>query len=184
MSDQPGPALLLLPEAVQRPSPNQDARPLDTAVDLLVIHNISLPPGMFGGPWIEDLFLNRLDTQAHPYFTQLQGLRVSSHFLIRRTGELVQFVPLDRRAWHAGVSSYCNRNNCNDFSIGIELEGTDELPYTDDQYATLAQVTQRLMTIFPFLTSERITGHADIAPNRKTDPGPAFDWERYRRSLA
>lgn len=169
----------LLPEAALCLSPNCDPRPPGTAIDLLVIHNISLPPGEFGGPWIEDLFHNRLNPEAHPYFRDIADLRVSSHLLIRRGGELRQYVPLTLRAWHAGLSNFQGREGCNDFSIGIELEGTDDLPYTERQYEVLASVTRRLLTAFPGLTPERITGHSDIAPGRKTDPGPAFDWARY-----
>lgn len=164
-------------------SSNYDERPEDTNVNLLVIHNISLPPGKFGGPWIEDLFCNRLDPAAHPYFAGIAGLKVSAHLLIRRTGELIQFVPLNRRAWHAGQSSYKGRSACNDFSIGIELEGADDIPYTDLQYQTLVAVTEALTSLFPGITPATITGHCEIAPERKTDPGPAFDWNRYLASL-
>jgi AmpD protein len=152
-------------------------------VDLLVIHNISLPPGEFGGPWIEHLFLNRLDPSIHPYFQEIQHLKVSSHLLILRDGELIQYVPLNKRAWHAGKSSFHGRERCNDFSIGIELEGTDDQPYTDAQYATLNEVTHDILSLFPAITPDRIVGHADISPDRKTDPGPAFDWQRYLRTL-
>jgi AmpD protein len=173
----------VLPGAVQQPSPNQDARPPDCVIDLLVIHNISLPPGEFGGPWIDNLFLNRLDPSSHPYFRQIHQLRVSSHLLIRRDGRLIQYVPLNKRAWHAGKSSFRGREQCNDFSIGIELEGTDDKPYTDVQYTTLHQVTSEILSRFPEITPDRIVGHADISPGRKTDPGPAFDWLRYRRMI-
>ena len=173
-----------LPGVRRLPSPNCDERPPGSTVDLLVIHNISLPPGEFGGPWIEDLFLNRLDPHAHPYFAEIATLRVSAHLLIRRDGSSCQFVPLERRAWHAGVSCFAGRERCNDFSIGIELEGTDELPYTDAQYEQLATLTQQIRTHYPAIVPQRITGHADIAPGRKTDPGPAFDWECYRSLLA
>lgn len=161
------------------PSPNWDERPRDSAIDLLVIHNISLPPGDFGGPWIEALFTNRLDPTAHTYFEQIHQLKVSSHLLIRRDGKLVQFVALDKRAWHAGPSCFRNRESCNDFSIGIELEGTDDIPYTDAQYLCLTKLTRRLQQSIPTLTRDTIVGHCDIAPGRKTDPGPAFDWQRY-----
>jgi len=161
------------------PSPNHDARPADAQVSLLVIHNISLPPGQFGGPAIAALFTNTLDTRAHPWFAQLQGLRVSAHFLIRRDAAIVQFVATDQRAWHAGASCHAGRERCNDFSIGIELEGTDLLPYTDAQYAALAALTQTLRQRYP-LTAVR--GHVHIAPGRKTDPGEAFDWQRYGRA--
>lgn len=165
------------------PSPNQDSRPAGTSIDLLVIHNISLPPEEFGGPWVEALFQNRLPPDEHPYFEEICQLRVSAHLLIRRTGELVQFVPFGQRAWHAGQSCFEGREACNDFSIGIELEGTDTQPFSDAQYQTLAETTRALLEHYPQLTSERITGHSDIAPGRKTDPGPHFDWQRYRASL-
>jgi AmpD protein len=161
-------------------SPNFDRRPPAIAIDLLVIHNISLPPDQFGGPSIVNFFTNQLDTELHPYFVQLKDVRVSSHFLIRRNGELVQFVPCARRAWHAGVSSWQGRGRCNDFSIGIELEGSDSVPFTDFQYAALVRLTRRLQRAYPIRS---IAGHSDIAPVRKTDPGPYFDWERYRASL-
>jgi AmpD protein len=166
------------------PSPNADERPAGTEPDLLVIHNISLPPGEYGGPWIEQLFQNRLPCDAHPFFAGLIGLRVSAHLLIRRDGELVQFVALHRRAWHAGRSVFDGRPECNDYSIGIELEGSDDEAYCDAQYQRLAAVTQLIRARYPAITSARITGHSEIAPGRKTDPGPAFDWGRYRSDLA
>ena len=172
-----------LPEARAMPSPNCDLRPSDSEVDLLVIHNISLPAGSFGGPWIEALFLNRLPRHRHPDFADIADLHVSAHLLIRRDGELVQFVPLDQRAWHAGVSCFEGRERCNDFSIGIELEGTDHQPYTDAQYERLIETTRRIQAHFPAITPERITGHCHIAPERKTDPGPAFHWDRYLDGL-
>ena len=172
-----------LPAARRVVSPNADARPPGAAVDLLVIHCISLPPGEFGGDWIDALFTNRLDCDAHPYFDGLRGLRVSSHLLIRRDGELVQYVSLHRRAWHAGVSSWQGRERCNDYSIGIELEGDEETPFTDSQYRRLVAVTRMLQVALPRLVRERIVGHSDIAPGRKTDPGPAFDWTRYLSAL-
>lgn len=162
-------------------SPNCDERPPGAAITLLVIHNISLPPGEFGGDGIARLFTNELDVAAHPYYQTLAGLRVSAHFLIRRTGELLQFVPCTKRAWHAGVSSWCGRSGCNDFSIGIELEGADDVPYTDAQYRVLAELARTLQTAYPIAD---IAGHCDIAPARKTDPGPSFDWTRFRSSLA
>jgi AmpD protein len=162
------------------PSPNRDERPPGVAVDLLVIHGISLPPGVFGGPWIDDLFHNRLDPQAHPYFREIAGLRVSAHLLIRRDGELIQYVDLRERAWHAGASSFAGRESCNDFAIGVELEGSDQIPYEDIQYRTLAAAAHEIMSRFPAIVPERIVGHSDIAPGRKTDPGPAFDWTRFR----
>ena len=148
-----------------------------------LLHGISLPPGEYGGPEIEALFRNRLDWDAHPWFGNIRGLKVSSHLLIRRDGEVIQFVPFSERAWHAGQSHYCGRDNCNDFSVGIELEGTDELPYTEAQYAVLAAVTQALLDYYPLLSAEHIVGHSDIAPGRKTDPGPAFDWAKLERFL-
>lgn len=157
-------------------SPNTDARPADTTVSLLVIHNISLPPGRFGGPEVADLFLNRLDYGSHPWLERLRGLRVSAHFLVRRDGQVIQFVPTERRAWHAGVSSFEGRERCNDFSIGIEVEGTDTLPYEDAQYAALQWLTQALRARYPL---SAVRGHEHIAPVRKTDPGPSFDWARY-----
>jgi AmpD protein len=156
---------------------------MGTVVDLLVIHNISLPPGQFGGPWIDDLFHNRLDPTAHPYFEEISHIKVSSHLLIRRDGTLIQYVPLQQRAWHAGRSLFRGRPNCNDFSIGIELEGADNLPFEDAQYVTLTRSAERIMRLFPAITPDRIAGHSDIAPGRKTDPGPAFDWQRFRSSL-
>jgi AmpD protein len=171
----------LLEAARQAPSPNRDARPPDSRVDLLVIHNISLPPGRFCGGSIEELFLNSLDFDRHPAFAALRGLRVSAHFLIRRRGELLQFVPCDLRAWHAGVSSWAGREHCNDFSIGVELEGTDERSYTAAQYRRLVWLTRALRERYPIAD---IVGHSDIAPGRKTDPGQAFDWPSYRALLA
>jgi AmpD protein len=167
--------------AAQVPSPNFDDRPPGTRISLLVIHNISLPPGQFGGPWIVELFTNRLDPNAHPYFGSLEDLRVSSHFLIRREGALAQFVSCTRRAWHAGDSSWRRLSHCNDFSIGVELEGTDDLPYEDVQYRILARLTRALRTRYPL---KDIAGHQHIAPTRKTDPGPAFDWRRFRKMIA
>lgn len=175
---------MLLPEALQHPSPNCDDRPEGTAISLLVIHGISLPPGEFGGPWIDRLFRNSLPAEAHPYFAGIAGLRVSSHLLIRRDGELIQYVPLDKRAWHAGRSSFQGCPACNDYSIGIELEGSDDVPYSDEQYERLARVTRTLMERYPCITPERIAGHNHIAPERKTDPGAAFDWGRYRSAIA
>lgn len=164
------------------PSPHFNQRPENEIPSLLIIHNISLPPGEFGGPWIDQLFTGTLPPGAHPYFADIAQLRVAAHCLIRRDGELVQYVSFDQRAWHAGVSQFAGRENCNDFSMGIELEGTDTLPYTDAQYKTLKKVTALLLKHYP-LTLERITGHSDIAPQRKTDPGPAFDWIRYKESI-
>ncbi|MBF0255852.1 MAG: 1,6-anhydro-N-acetylmuramyl-L-alanine amidase AmpD [Gammaproteobacteria bacterium] len=169
---------------IQRQSPNWDERPPGTEISLLVIHNISLPPGEFGGPWIDRLFSNCLDPAAHPYFAGIAGLRVSAHLLIRRDGQLLQYVPFAKRAWHAGQSQFQGRSGCNDFSIGIELEGVDDLAYSDAQYHSLVAITRELQRQYPAITAERICGHSDIAPERKTDPGPAFDWPRYRAQLA
>ena len=168
----------LIGPAEQCPSPNQDARPAGVEPELIVVHGISLPPGEFGGDEIERLFCNCLDWEAHPYFEQIRGLAVSSHLLIRRDGRLLQFVPFGRRAWHAGASRFRDRAACNDFSVGIELEGTDETPYDDRQYAVLAAVIRALGRAYPGLTARRLAAHSDIAPGRKTDPGPAFDWLR------
>lgn len=162
-------------------SPNCDERPPGAAVELLVIHSISLPPGQYGGPGIIELFTNRLDAAAHPYYAMIADLKVSAHFLVRRDGEAVQFVPCRRRAWHAGVSSWRGRERCNDFSIGIELEGDDSGPFTEYQYARLAALTRELKTGYPIAD---IVGHSDIAPGRKTDPGPGFDWARYHAAVA
>jgi N-acetyl-anhydromuramoyl-L-alanine amidase len=178
------PATGLVSGARQLSSPNCDGRPDPADISLLVVHGISLPPGEFGGPWIDDLFLNRLDTTRHPYFAEIQGMKVSSHFLIRREGELVQYVPLHLRAWHAGVSSFGGRECCNDYSIGIELEGVDDDSYTPVQYQVLAELARELMRVFPAITPDRIVGHCDIAPGRKTDPGMAFEWGRFHRLLS
>lgn len=164
-------------------SPNCDDRPADDDISLLVIHAISLPPDRFGGPWIDQLFTNRLEVTAHPYFQTIKDLRVSAHLLIRRGGGVVQYVPFGRRAWHAGVSSYDGRSRCNDFSIGIELEGCDTRPFTERQYRSLASVSRALLTAYPRISTQRIVGHSDIAPGRKTDPGPHFDWARFRKSV-
>ncbi len=165
------------------PSPNADARPAGEIISLLVVHGISLPPGQFGGPWVEDLFLNRLDPAAHPYFETIRGLRVSAHVFVRRDGALVQYVPFTERAWHAGASAFDGRGACNNFSIGVELEGADDLPYEPAQYETLASLCRALVRAYPALTPQRIVGHSQISPGRKTDPGPSFDWELLRRLL-
>lgn len=165
-------------------SPNHDARPDPADISLLVIHNISLPPGRFGGPYIDQLFCNTLDHDAHPFFATLRGLRVSAHALIRRDGGLTQYVPFTARAWHAGVSTYEGRERCNDFSIGVELEGTDAQPFTAKQYQRLLVLTRSLLASYPRLSAQRIVGHSDIAPGRKTDPGACFDWSRYLGALA
>jgi AmpD protein len=161
-------------------SPNFDRRPPRTLIDLLVIHNISLPPDQFTGNGILDFFTNQLDHAAHPYYAQLKEVRVSSHFLIRRDGGIIQFVPCSARAWHAGVSNWQGRTRCNDFSIGIELEGSDFVPFTDQQYQALLRLTRRLQRKYPIRS---IAGHSDIAPGRKTDPGPFFDWPSFRSKL-
>lgn len=165
------------------PSPNRDPRPEGCRPDLVVVHGISLPPGEFGGPWIDQLFTNALPAGAHPYFRDIAGLRVSSHLLVRRDGELVQYVPLHERAWHAGASCFGGRTACNDFSIGIELEGADDVPYEPVQYEQLAAVIHALRDAYPELARAPVVGHSDIAPGRKTDPGPAFEWLRLRRLL-
>lgn len=165
------------------PSENFEPRPPGAVPELLVIHNISLPPGEYGGDEIERFFTNCLDCDAHPFFDEIRGVKVSAHLLLRRDGEAVQFVSFDERAWHAGQSRFRGRDNCNDFSIGIELEGADDDPYTDAQYVALAGVTRALLDHYPALLSDAIAGHSDIAPGRKTDPGPAFDWPRYRATL-
>jgi len=172
-----------LRQARRVPSPNCGPRPPACVPELLVIHNISLPPRCYGSDHIERLFTNCLDWDEHPYFGEIRGMQVSSHLLIRRGGELLQFVAFDERAWHAGLSSYLGRENCNDFSIGIELEGVDDEAYTDAQYTALAAATHALLAHYPGLSASRIAGHSDIAPGRKTDPGPAFDWPRYRQLL-
>lgn len=166
------------------PSPNFDARPAGVEIDLLVIHAISLPPGEFGGPYIEQLFTNRLVATRHPYFADIEGLRVSAHFLIARDGRLLQFVDIFARAWHAGGSSWEGRTRCNDFSVGVELEGCDELPFEDAQYARLTDLAEQLFIRLPRLNATRLVGHSDIAPARKTDPGPHFDWARVRAALS
>jgi len=174
----------LIAPARQCPSPNNDARPAGAEPGLLVIHGISLPPGQFGGPEIENLFMNRLDWDAHPYFDEIRGLEVSAHLLIRRDGELIQYVPFTERAWHAGASRFRGRDRCNDYSIGIELEGEDTTPYTDAQYEVLASVTAALLQAYPGLSGREIAGHSDLAPGRKTDPGPVFDWLRLYDALS
>jgi AmpD protein len=169
--------------ARQVASPNCDDRPAGVAPELVVLHGISLPPGEYGGDAIDRLFTNTLDPDAHPYFRAIASLRVSSHLLIRRDGEVVQYVPIQRRAWHAGDSCWYARRACNDFSVGIELEGTDDTPYTDAQYARLVELLRALFAACPSLNRRRIVGHCDVAPERKTDPGPSFDWLRLYRAL-
>ena len=171
----------LLAGARYVPSPNCDDRLSGCTPDLLVIHNISLPPNEYGGDGVIELFTNRLNPSAHPYYLTIQDLKVSTHFWIRRDGEIIQFVPCDKRAWHAGASSWRGKECCNDFSIGIELEGSDFEPFTDQQYTALVELTLALRGAYPIVD---IAGHSDIAPGRKTDPGPYFDWPRYRSSVS
>jgi N-acetyl-anhydromuramoyl-L-alanine amidase len=174
----------LAPDVRRVASPHCDARPDAADIALVVIHNISLPPGQFGGTWIDALFLGRLDPDAHPYFRDIAALRVSSHLCIFRDGSVTQYVPFDRRAWHAGVSNWQGRERCNDFSIGIELEGTDDTAFEPAQYVRLAQVLRALFARYPHLGSRTLAGHSDIAPGRKTDPGPYFDWSHLHALLA
>lgn len=168
----------LIPKARLCLSPNYDERPAACVPELIVIHNISLPPNEYGGDGIDQLFTNNLDKNAHPFYAEIHQLRVSSHLLIRRDGELVQYVPFDKRAWHAGVSSFLGREVCNDFSIGIEMEGSDFEPFTQAQYEVLEATIKQLLDNYPSLSAANITGHEHIAPGRKTDPGPYFDWQR------
>ena len=172
-----------LAQAKKVPSPNFNNRPQNACVNLLVIHNISLPPEEFDTPYIELFFQNRLPYDAHPYFDHLKGVEVSSHFLIKRNGQIIQFVSCDDRAWHAGESEFCGEQNCNDFSIGIELEGTDTTPYTSEQYLALDDITLSIQVAYPAILKDRIIGHQHIAPERKTDPGESFDWQRYKGNL-
>ena len=165
-------------------SPNHDSRPDDVEADVIVVHGISLPPGEFGGSWIDRLFTNTLPSDVHPYFAEVCSMRVSSHLVVARDGAVTQYVKFTERAWHAGRSVYRGREACNDFSIGIELEGTDTLAYEPAQYAALAKVVAALCAAYPSLSVDRIVGHSDIAPGRKTDPGPAFDWPLARRLIA
>ncbi len=161
-----------------------DSRPAGVVPELIIVHGISLPPGEFGGPWIDRLFTGGLPGDAHPFFRTIVQSRVSAHALIRRDGLIVQYVPFSERAWHAGQSQYRGRSACNDFSIGIELEGTDETPYTDAQYGQLTRLVAALLATYRSLSPEHIVGHSDVAPGRKTDPGPAFEWQRWRAMLA
>jgi len=162
------------------PSPNQDERPDSDDISGIVIHNISLPPGEFGGGWIDDLFLNQLDPTAHPYFEEIAELKVSAHCLIRRSGEIIQYVPFYQRAWHAGLSSWEGQERCNDFTIGIELEGCDDNNFEQAQYQQLSELIVALCESYPLLSTDKIKGHSDISPGRKTDPGPFFDWDHLR----
>lgn len=170
--------------ALPRPSPNCNDRPRQDDIGLVVIHGITVPPGQFGTGLVEALFLNALDLTLHPALRELEGVRLSAHLFIDRSGSVTQFVPFHRRAWHAGVSSFGGRENCNDFAIGIELEGTDNTPYADAQYARLTEVLRALFVRYPQLSPARVVGHAEIAPGRKTDPGPAFDWQRLMAAIA
>lgn len=170
--------------AAQAPSPNCDDRPAEVVPELIVVHSISLPPGEYGGPWINDFFQNRLDIDAHEYFAQIQDLRVSAHALINRNGRITQYVPFQRRAWHAGVSCFAGREACNDFSIGIELEGTDESPFRSVQYWQLAELVTTLQNTYASLHGCPVVGHSDIAPGRKTDPGIGFNWDRFRSLIS
>lgn len=172
-----------LTSARRQPSPHFDERPGDETPSLFVVHNISLPPGEFGGPWIDALFSGTLDANAHPFFAEISHLRVSAHCLVRRDGEIVQYVPFDKRAWHAGVSCYQGRERCNDFSIGVELEGSDHVPFTDEQYQQLVNIVHALSEHYPALIANMV-GHSDIAPGRKTDPGPFFNWQRFRHACS
>jgi N-acetyl-anhydromuramoyl-L-alanine amidase len=174
----------LMRDTRQVASPNFDARPPAVEADLIVVHGISLPPGEFGGPWIEQLFLNTLPPDLHPYFAEIGDLRVSAHLLVARDGGLTQFVKFTDRAWHAGLSSYDGRPACNDFSIGVELEGSDTVAYEAAQYTALAEAVAALCDAYPRLSPDRLVGHSDISPGRKTDPGPEFDWQRARRCIA
>ena len=168
----------LVRPAVQLPSPNHDERPIGAAPELIVVHCISLPPGHYGGPWIDRLFTNRLPPDQHPYFAEIAALEVSAHLLVRRDGSVTQYVPIHRRAWHAGQSCYQGRHACNDFSVGIELEGTDDSEFEPQQYETLAGLIECLCRSYPSLSPRRVVGHSDIAPERKTDPGERFEWRR------
>ena len=173
----------LLTDISFHPSPNRDERPDVNDISGIVIHSISLPPGDFGGAWVDDLFLNKLDPHAHPYFQQIADLKVSAHLFIRRTGEIIQYVPFHQRAWHAGISSWQGRERCNDFTIGIELEGSDEHEFDSKQYTALISVICALQIQYPHLSPDKITGHSDISSGRKTDPGPYFDWSRLKKGL-
>lgn len=170
-------------EAIQCPSANFNQRPNDAQVSLLVVHNISLPPRKFGGGYVQAFFCNQLDAKEHPYFETIADLQVSAHLFIERDGQVTQFVSLEQRAWHAGRSSFQGQPECNDFSIGIELEGADDIAYTQEQYETLANLTESICRAYPNIRAERITGHSDIAPGRKTDPGDSFDWSYFRSKL-
>jgi len=173
----------LLDHALYKASPNKNCRPNPADIRLIIIHGISLPPEQFGGTCIDDFFLNQLDPKHHPYFKEICQIKVSAHLLIRRDGTVTQYVPFAERAWHAGVSSFKGEANCNDFSIGIELEGTDQLAYTDKQYDELSRCCRSLIQHYPLLAAHNIVGHCDVAPGRKTDPGDSFDWNRFKALL-
>ena len=173
----------LIEGVIFHPSPNFNNRPKDADISLIVIHAISLPPGKYGGNEIKDFFLNKLDTSKDEYFESIKNIKVSSHILIKRTGEILQFVPFSKRAWHAGISSYLGKENCNDYSIGIELEGTDDSAFTDEQYNSLMNLTDSLIRSYPHLSKDRLVGHSDVAPGRKTDPGTMFEWKKIINNL-
>ena len=173
----------IVSNAFYMPSPNHDLRPEEADISLIVIHCISLPPGVYEGSQIEDFFLNKLDISQHEYFNSIKDLKVSSHLLIKRDGGIIQFVPFNKRAWHAGISSFDGVEDCNNFSIGIELEGTEDSEFTDQQYNSLMEITKLLLLNYPNLSKEKIVGHSEIAPNRKTDPGKLFNWKRFLKNV-
>lgn len=173
----------LLDDVIFRNSPNYNERPSGCEINMVVVHGISLPAGEFGGEWVDRLFLNNIKGDEYPGFSDLAGVKVSSHLFIRRSGEVIQYVPFDQRAWHAGVSQFEGRENCNDFSIGIELEGTDDIAYEDEQYTTLIEVVVSLLHAYPAIIEQRVVGHVDIAPGRKTDPGQVFNWPMFRDAV-
>ena len=173
----------IVSNASYMPSPNHDLRPKEADISLIVIHCISLPPGVYEGNQIEDFFLNKLDISQHEYFNSIKDLKVSSHLLIKRDGGITQFVPFNKRAWHAGISSFDGVEDCNNFSIGIELEGTEDSEFTDQQYNSLMEITKLLLLNYPNLSKEKIVGHSEIAPNRKTDPGKLFNWKRFLKNV-
>ena len=173
----------LLESSLFKASPNKNSRPNMSDIRLIIVHGISLPPEQFGNHCIDDFFLNQLNPDAHPYFKEICHLQVSAHLLIRRDGTITQFVPFEERAWHAGVSTFSGKENCNDFSIGIELEGTDQLAYTEKQYLELSRCCRSLIEKYPLITTDNVVGHSDVAPGRKTDPGESFDWEKLKALL-
>ena len=174
----------LLDKAIQLDSPNCDIRPNESDISVIVIHGISLPPAEFGGEFIDDFFTNQLEIQKHPYFEEIKDVKVSAHLLIERSGRIKQFVPFNKRAWHAGKSQFEDRECCNDFSIGIELEGTDDIAYSDRQYEVLQDVCSSLLAVYSNIKNTNIVGHCDVAPGRKTDPGESFDWQRFKAKWA